>query len=140
MLGEGRQIGRALLVLLLGPDQHLGDLDLVEQLGVQQRHLFGDLRRLEVQQRGGRGHDGPRRQRHQAGLLQVFRLVQAHLLDVLYAQQLGHREVASADQLVHKVHQDFEQPERQVGTPAKVHGRIRFGNLEKMELVLTSDR
>ena len=49
---EARQVGAALLILLLGPNQNLWNLNLQEEFSIQQCHLFCDLFRLEVQQHG----------------------------------------------------------------------------------------
>ena len=52
VLCEACQVGAALLILLLGPDQNLGNLNLQEQFSIEQGHLFSYLFRLEVQQHG----------------------------------------------------------------------------------------
>lgn len=51
MLGEFGEIWGAFLALLLRPNEHFGDFDLLEQLRVEKGHLFGDFSRFEVQQR-----------------------------------------------------------------------------------------
>lgn len=76
VLGERGQIGRPFLILLLGPDEHLGDFDLVEQLRIEQGHLFGNFGRFEIEQGGWRCHHRARRRRSLIGFPGKLLLVQ----------------------------------------------------------------
>lgn len=111
---ESRQIRTALLILLLGPDEHLRYFDFHEELGVEQRHLLGDLLALEVQQRSLLRRDAQRRENGRGGLV----LFAGVLLENLDSQCLGHRQIAAANQLLNKLHQGLQQDVVEVGYTA----------------------
>lgn len=57
VLGESGEIRRAFLALFLGPNQHFGYLDFLEELRVEQCHLFGNVGGFQVEQRWHWGYD-----------------------------------------------------------------------------------
>lgn len=74
VLRELREMRRSFFTLLLRVDQHLGYVDFAKQLGVEQRHLGGNVRRLEIEQRRRIGDDRTAGQNFRVGR-QVFVLL-----------------------------------------------------------------
>lgn len=115
VLRETRQIRRSFFALFLRPDQHFGYFDFLEQFGVEQRHLGGQIAGLEFQQRWRTRGDRPAGERRRIGGLPALLLEEGDFVEDLLAQQFGADQLAGADQLVDELDENGEVLAAQVG-------------------------